>query len=205
MKKRIEKIRKRARERWAKWRAELRKRIDQDQSEVDARIEKIRKEAEENRKPKFFSRSDWGARPARQRDAMTSTSNGVFIHHSVGKAPTTVEEEKAVMRSIQDFHMDTNRWNDIAYSFVVMPSGNVYEGRGKNVAGAHTEGYNSSAYGICGAGNYEVNKPSDAMVRSMRWVRRKYLGLADRPVRPHGAVNQTACPGQHLLARINEL
>jgi hypothetical protein len=136
---------------------------------------------------------------------MTSTGNGVFIHHTVGAAPTTKDGERAEMRAIQEYHMYSQGWNDIGYSFVVFPSGRIYEGRGKGVAGAHTEGYNSTAYGLCAAGNYETRAPSEELVKSLRWLRRRYLKLADKPLRPHQAVYATACPGRYLKARLKDL
>lgn len=154
---------------------------------------------------RVISRSEWGARAPRYRYTMYSTEDGVFIHHTVGGAPTTEEAERAEMRAIQSFHMDSRGWADIAYSFVVFPSGRIYEGRGLNTVGAHTAGYNSTSYAICGAGNYEANEPTDEMIAAMRWCRRKYLRLADRPWRPHSAAAATECPGRYLRDRLGDL
>ena len=38
-------------------------------------------------------------------------------------------------------------WADIGYNFLVGEDGNVYEGRGWTLAGAHTYGYNSQSIG----------------------------------------------------------
>ena len=38
-------------------------------------------------------------------------------------------------------------WADIGYSFLVGEDGNVYEGRGWSLAGAHCIGYNSKSIG----------------------------------------------------------
>jgi N-acetylmuramoyl-L-alanine amidase len=43
--------------------------------------------------------------------------------------------------------MDNNGWSDIAYSFLVGEDGNIYEGRGFDIVGSHTSGYNSVALG----------------------------------------------------------
>jgi len=50
-------------------------------------------------------------------------------------------------------------WNDIAYSFLVCEDGRVYEGRGWNVEGAHTLGYNTIALGICFIGEFTKDVP----------------------------------------------
>jgi hypothetical protein len=46
---------------------------------------------------------------------------------------------------------------------------------------------------------------TDAMVVSYRWLRRSYLDLANKPLRPHSAVSSTACPGKNLRSRIGEM
>jgi hypothetical protein len=153
---------------------------------------------------KVIPRESWNASPAKAWRSMTSTHDGVFIHHSVSAAPTTKAGERAEMRNLQQIAF-ARGFSDISYSFVVFPSGRVYEGRGKNTEGAHTSGYNDTAYGLCAAGNYEGAKPTTALVKSLRWLRRKHLKLGNRPCRPHQAVYSTACPGRHLKARISEL
>ena len=55
-------------------------------------------------------------------------------------------------------------WNDIAYSFLVCEDGRVYEGRGWNVKGAHTLGYNEIAIGVCIIGDYQSRLPLPAAI-----------------------------------------
>lgn len=50
-------------------------------------------------------------------------------------------------------------WSDIGYSFLVGGDGNWYEGRGWNVTGAHTQGFNSVGYGTCFLGNFMETLP----------------------------------------------
>lgn len=50
--------------------------------------------------------------------------------------------------------MNTNKWSDIGYNFVVGEDGNVYEGRGWDKIGAHAPSYNSKSIGICMIGNF---------------------------------------------------
>jgi len=53
-------------------------------------------------------------------------------------------------------------WNDVGYSFLVCEDGRVYEGRGWNVLGAHTLGYDEIAIGICIIGDYKRRLPLPA-------------------------------------------
>lgn len=50
-------------------------------------------------------------------------------------------------------------WNDIGYTFLVCEDGRVYEGRGWNVKGSHTLGYNEIAIGVCIIGDYQYRLP----------------------------------------------
>lgn len=51
--------------------------------------------------------------------------------------------------------MDTKHWNDIGYNFLIGEDGNVYEGRGWDVKGAHSRPYNGKSIGICVIGDFE--------------------------------------------------
>jgi hypothetical protein len=185
---------------------ETKRKIEREEALVDELTAKIERKLQKPPAFRVIPRSEWGANPPRARDGLSSTANGIFIHHTVGATPTTEAAEKAEMRATQAFHMGPSRgWNDIAYSFLIAPSGRIYEGRGKGVAGAHTEGYNSSSYAICFMGRYDTAKPTDAAVAAARWLRRDYLKLGGAPLRPHSAVNQTDCPGQHLRARLSDI
>lgn len=52
---------------------------------------------------------------------------------------------------LQNYHMDSNGWWDIGYNFLIGGDGNVYEGRGWGVVGAH-------------AGDSSVNSDSIGMI-----------------------------------------
>lgn len=45
-------------------------------------------------------------------------------------------------------------WSDIEYNFLVGEDGAVYEGRGWNNVGAHTNGYDSQSIGMAVMGNF---------------------------------------------------
>lgn len=156
-------------------------------------------------KRKVIPRSAWGAgAPHSAPRGMANDSDGLFVHHTVAGAPTTKAGEQAEMRNLQQIAWSRG-FNDISYSFIVFPSGRIYEGRGKGIEGAHTLGYNDTAYGAAAAGNYDTASPTNAMVKSFKWLRREYLKIGSRPIRPHSSVYATACPGAKLRARIGEM
>lgn len=59
-------------------------------------------------------------------------------------------------------------WDDIGYTHLVCEDGRVYEGRGWNVRGSHTLGYNEIAIGICIIGDYMSRLPLPAALNATR-------------------------------------
>ena len=59
-------------------------------------------------------------------------------------------------------------WNDVGYSYLVCEDGRVYEGRGWNVEGAHTLGYDDIAIGVCIIGDYTTRLPLPAAINATR-------------------------------------
>jgi hypothetical protein len=51
--------------------------------------------------------------------------------------------------------MDNRGWQDIGYNFLIGGDGNVYEGRGWGIWGAHVPRYNSKSIGICVIGDFQ--------------------------------------------------
>jgi N-acetylmuramoyl-L-alanine amidase len=77
------------------------------------------------------------------------------VHH--GGSPSYCYDQAscaAIVRSYQNYHIDFNGWDDIGYSFVVGEDGNIYEGRGWGVVGAHAPNYNTRSIGICVIGDF---------------------------------------------------
>ena len=59
------------------------------------------------------------------------------IHHSESGACTSKTACISLVKGFQNYHMDSNGWSDIGYSFLVGEDGNIYEGRGWSKVGAH--------------------------------------------------------------------
>ncbi|KAH7941925.1 hypothetical protein HPB49_018580 [Dermacentor silvarum] len=113
----------------------------------------------------IVSRNSWGARPPRVEVAMKDPrAEHVFIHHTTGPQCKHKTSCIRLVRSQQKHHMDTNRWPDISYNFLVGGDGLVYEGRGFGREGAHTHGYNRVGIAIAFVGDYNRAKPSQRML-----------------------------------------
>lgn len=158
-----------------------------------------------------ISRGSWGARPPDQLRRLTLPASDTWIHHTAdnGPASPTFDAEAQLMKTTQQYHFSKG-WSDIAYSFVVMPSGTVYEGRGWGVVGAHTAGHNSSSHGICFAGNFQETTPTLGALVSCAGLlrdglRQGFIAPGVHPTGGHRDVKATACPGDRLYGRIPDI
>lgn len=125
------------------------------------------------------------------------------VHHTASTAPSdSVSAEKAFMVETERYHMTkpSDPYRAIGYNYIIMPSGRVYEGRGAERVGAHTLGYNHDA-GICFAGNFEHDHPTEAALTAFRALR-KQLGLDGGVMYPHCRTFGTSCPGANLRAKL---
>jgi len=148
---------------------------------------------------KINSRSSWHPAPPKAPHIKVSwTHNSIFfLHHTCTKPPTTggAAGEQAAMRELQRIAFDRG-FNDISYSYLVFPSGNIYEGRGFEIEGAHTLGHNEDI-GCALVGNYETSKVTAAQEASVLWLQKK---LGAERMRPHRSVFATDCPGAKAMS-----
>lgn len=155
-------------------------------------------------------RNEWGALPSRctaghQPSRMT-------IHHTVTPNNDSLSMS-ARMRQIQAYHMHDRGWCDIGYHFLVGQDGRVYEGRPENRVGAHVAGANVNNNGISFIGDFSWVAPSTGQMaagaRIVRALADAYgIPLNRAHVKGHleaGTPGSTACPGNALFHRLNEL
>jgi N-acetylmuramoyl-L-alanine amidase len=110
------------------------------------------------------------------------------------------------MRAIQGGHLERGLL-DVGYHFVVMPSGRIFLGRPILAMGAHVQGHNVGAVGICLAGNFDDEEPSGEAMRSLEHLLRLLTGGRRRtvPVVGHGDLSpETTCPGGYLARYLEQ-
>ena len=154
----------------------------------------------------FISRAQWGARPPRSTgNAISAHPLGVAIHYTaanLGSSPDSECDDK--VRGIQRYHQDTKGWADIAYSFLVCPHGNVFEGRGtgKGSAANGTTVGNLNWYAVCALGG-PADTPSPQMLAAIGdAVNLCRAAGAGARVIGHRDLFATACPGVALYAYV---
>lgn len=104
--------------------------------------------------PDICDRDCWDARPPSSTPSQMSSLNRAVIHHTAISAnydTTSIEESKAQVRAVQNYHMDVNGWSDIGYHFLADKLGNAFEGREGSIdsrpRGAH-DGVNDASMGF---------------------------------------------------------
>lgn len=120
----------------------------------------------------------------------------IILHHP--------EAEMASPEQIHQWHLE-NDWAGFAYNEYIRKDGTVIIGRGDFI-GAQCAGMNSSSYGICCEGNYEVETTMpEAQLKSVieRIAFNKARFKNYKCTAPHSQFGSTACPGKYFpLARI---
>ncbi|XP_019636421.1 PREDICTED: peptidoglycan-recognition protein SC2-like [Branchiostoma belcheri] len=158
----------------------------------------------------IISRAEWGARPPRSRANVTSPVPYVIIHHSYDFGCLNKSDCEEHVRLIQDFHMDSRGWDDIGYNFLVGGDGDVFEGRGWDVRGAHAgPDWNGRSIGICFMGNFTDTLPSEEAITAGKMliqlsVQRNKL-MANYTLYGHRQVlDARTCPGEEFYNLITE-
>lgn len=155
---------------------------------------------------RIVTRAEWGAKaPTAAPIPMRLPVRALYLHHSV----TPVSNDAAAdTRQIQRVAFGRG-FKDISYSWLVHPTGAVLEGRAFAV-GAHTEGRNSSSFGVCLIGDYSRRVVLESQVSAVRelvaWlIARRALHQGLYPTAGHRGVSNTACPGEYAMRRLMEM
>ncbi|KAM5145433.1 peptidoglycan recognition protein 1-like [Mantella aurantiaca] len=152
--------------------------------------------------PTIVSRAQWGARNPTCRSTLSTPVPNVIIHHTEGSFCNSQATCSAQVRNIQNYHMNTRKWCDIGYNFLVGEDGRVYEGRGWRTVGTHARSYNPISIGISFIGSFTNRDPNSAALNATRQliacgVPRNFIGR-NYVLKGHRNVNPTSCPGNSL-------
>lgn len=176
-------------------------------------------------RPAIKSRAQWRAN---QRLVTKPYSyarvTGVMLHHTATSNSYTRSQVPAILRGIQSYHVKGRGWNDIAYNVIVDKYGVAWEGRGGGltnaVVGGHALGVtNSRVFGLSFLGNYQVKRPSSAMLdtaeRVIAWkfalhnvrVYGQTSGSSGRlsAISGHRNEKSTECPGRYVYAKMAQI
>ena len=159
-------------------------------------------------KPVIISREEWGAEDPKGSYSYHPYFDKLTLHHAACCSADDLEEGKAQVYWIQDFHQNGRGWNDIGYHFLVDRAGNIYQGRPETVIGAHVGGANTGNIGVCLLGCYHPPEAScfqtitpesrQSIVELFSWVSDTY-GQSPAVLLGHrDYFGTTACPGDNI-------
>ncbi|MFD0901259.1 peptidoglycan recognition protein family protein [Actinomadura sediminis] len=171
--------------------------------------------------PRLYTRAEWGARPPKvAATVLDRAPDRIVVHHTAtpNSADLSRRHAFALSRSIQDFHMDANGWDDTGQQLTISRGGHLMEGRnrsleainaGAHVMGAHTLGHNEHTIGIENEGTYMTAAPTRALwcrlVATCAWLCDVYDLDPHTAIVGHRDHNDTACPGDVLYALLPQL
>lgn len=147
----------------------------------------------------------------------------IVVHHTALEAQHDGRTGAEKMRALYDYHANNRGWGDVGYHYIIDDEGNIYEGRsgGDYVVGGHAYCNNVGTIGIAMMGNFEIEKPTNEQLTSLRWLinelATKYninpTGTVERygkrmpTIVGHGDVVSTICPGffvENILSQIRK-
>ncbi|MEU9126572.1 N-acetylmuramoyl-L-alanine amidase [Kitasatospora sp. NPDC048540] len=147
-----------------------------------------------------ISRAAWGAKPwnGTPNTVAISERTEFFVHYD-GATPIT-RTGNSIPQAIEREHL-ANGWSGVGYNFVVDQAGNVYEGRGWNLQGAHCPNHNRSGIGVQVAVGGD-QAPSEAALAATRALYDEACDRANRTLAKMGHKDgfATDCPGPKLYA-----
>ncbi|MGK2933702.1 MAG: peptidoglycan recognition protein family protein [Gemmatimonadaceae bacterium] len=159
---------------------------------------------------RIVTRAEWGARYGKGH-ATNGAKVRAIVHHDGfdrSRPDMTFEQECALMLFYENFHANgepgkpgltaTNK--RIAYSWVPMQTGRIYEGCGWDRIGAHTGGLNSSAYAWFFPVNGAATAPTPDALAAFRWHLTEGVRLGklspQHIVSGHQDHGKPKCPGK---------
>ncbi|XP_055537847.1 peptidoglycan-recognition protein LE-like [Wyeomyia smithii] len=155
---------------------------------------------------RIVDRRTWLAQPALEYKILDTPVRYVIISHTATESAETQAGMVYMVRNIQCFHIESRRWHDIAYNFLVGNDGNVYEGRGWKKVGAHTHGYNERGIGISFVGCFMNELPAKIAFDACkllieRGIHEGYI-QKDYKLIAHCQCSPTESPGRMLFEEI---
>lgn len=147
---------------------------------------------------KIISRKAWGAEPWNGQPYSTPLNTRThFLVHYHGGAPRH-DRGDASAKEIESIHL-ANGWSGVGYNFMVGQDGEIREGRGWTLVGAHCPGHNRNGIGVYVAVGGD-QEPTKEALNSVRWLYDEACRKTGNTLVKswHGADYPTECPGNKL-------
>ncbi|XP_013145005.1 PREDICTED: peptidoglycan recognition protein 1-like isoform X2 [Papilio polytes] len=158
---------------------------------------------------RIVSRTDWLAQPVEgPLDKIVQPVPWVIITHTATESCYIQSQCVLAVRLIQSFHIESRKWFDIGYNFLVGGDGSVYFGRGWNYIGAHTKGYNKYSIAIAFIGTFNNEPPPKQQIDACKKLIKHGVEIGvitkDYKLFAHRQLMSTLSPGDKLFDIIKE-
>jgi len=133
----------------------------------------------------------------RDREVDTVT---VYLHH-------TVTDNDATIEKINQIHVNKG-WEKLSYHIVNRHDGEINIINDFTKYTYHTKGKNKKGIAIALIGNYELEKPSDKIIESTRFIIDIICNLPNlyvESIKGHKDVKATLCPGKYAYEEFQDL
>ncbi len=159
---------------------------------------------------RIIKRIEWGAKcPPVGKPYFPHVPNKIVFHHY-----GFPEDEPRMhimpffegvdsIRSLQKEDIKKLGMIDIKVHYIIVPNGDIYEGRPDQYMGRHTTSYDNGGIGVLVWGNFNVEEPTEEIKESIVWIvlylREKYRTISvPSSIFGHRCKNLTTCPGHNL-------
>jgi len=121
----------------------------------------------------------------------------IVIHHSISKPNATFED-------YYQWHVVERGWEWVGYQYVLKGDGTILNTRPDTTHGAHVkeDGMNKKSIGICLSGNFDINLPTEAQKKSLKWLlekKMKEFNIPKEKILPHRHwATYKSCNGNRL-------
>ncbi|XP_019884468.1 peptidoglycan-recognition protein LC isoform X2 [Camponotus floridanus] len=156
---------------------------------------------------RFVKRNEWGAQPPSETlTKLKLPVPYVIISHTATEFCETQSECTMHVRFAQTFHIESRKWSDIAYNFLVGGDGLAYIGRSWDYVGAHSFNYNIKSIGISFIGTFNTVKPPKIQIHAAQKIIE--IGVKTGKIAPnykllgHRQISKTLSPGDALYSEI---
>ena len=126
----------------------------------------------------------------------------IIVHH---EAPSIVSLGPRLL-IVNDYHRQKGFPKSelkfyVGYHKFIEKNGEIITTRNDYEEGAHTKGYNLQSLGVCLAGNFDIELPTQSQIKSLRetlsnW--RKEYKIKNKDIVPHRVFAQKSCYGSRL-------
>ena len=127
---------------------------------------------------------------------------GMVIHCTGGQRPTDLDHALSRWRIAQLSHQRERGWSDIGYHYGVTPDGQILEGRGFGVLGAHAKHHNRWLGVVVLGKGVELLPDEELAIEAICLAHRARGGGA--LVIPHNAISRKSCPGPAVTAWVEQ-